>query len=207
MIKPAIVYVHGAFASQETMTLNYYKLVLSEYEEHTFCYDWNRPTDEVGHELYEFILINAKIGQPVYVIGHSLGGNVALWACMAQSEYDHKPISHVFTVGSPLGGSKAASFLRYGINAPRVFKHITPTNSLIRDLQCDPGVSVTSFVTTKGLHSRWVPPNDGVVTQASQQALVYPEYVHVDCNHMEVLLSDTVVTHISHIINTNETRQ
>jgi pimeloyl-ACP methyl ester carboxylesterase len=202
---PAIVYVHGAFASRQSMPLNYYKVNLKHYDGFDFIYDWNTPTDQVGAALSEFI--NTQIpNADVFVIGHSLGGNVALHSALHIAQHDirnsagHRKIKHIFTVGSPLGGSKAALLLKYGYNAPEVFSHITPNNPNITALRRWSGVPVTSFVTTKGVHSKWMQQNDGVVTVASQKAVGYPTYIEVDCGHMEVLLSDAVVNTISSTI-------
>lgn len=209
--KPAIVYVHGAFASHtangHSPAFNYYKLLLKDYNSYMFSYDWNTPTSEVGEELYDFIVDTVQHEQPlarIYIIGHSLGGNVALHACKAQYHRYHKPISRVFTVGSPLGGSRAANLLRFGYKAPPVFSHISTTSPHIADLQLHHKIPVTSFVTTRGLPSSWLQPNDGVVTVASQQALEYPEYITVDCSHLEVLLSESVATTISNIIKSED---
>ena len=51
----------------------------------------------------------------------------------------------------------------------------------------------TNIITTKG-NAPWVPqPNDGVVTISSQRARGDMELIELDCNHYEVVLSDTTV--------------
>jgi len=185
---PTIVFVHGAFSTPDAF--NYFKTQLTDYPQLSFSYDWNNPTSQVGQDLVEYV-VNRTSTRQIVLLGHSLGGNVAIHSLPHFSQHDAVTVDHVCTYGSPFGGSKYASLVGLFSKAS-VFEHITPSSTQIRSLKpiVKQHTNITSFVTTRGPLSSL---NDGVVTVASQTALPGVHYVTVDTNHMEVLLSDHVI--------------
>lgn len=186
---PTIVFVHGAFSTPNAF--NYFKTQLTDFPQLSFSYDWNDRTSKVGSELATYVTNNAPT-DTVVLLGHSLGGNVALHSLKYFHQHGAPRVKHICTYGSPFGGSRYASVVGLFSKAP-IFDYIVPSSAEIRSLKKiakDNSSIITSFVTTRGPLSS---SNDGVVTVASQTALPGVNYVNVATNHMEVLLSDHVI--------------
>jgi pimeloyl-ACP methyl ester carboxylesterase len=196
--KPTLIFVHGAFSTP--LAFNYFKHHFRDHPQLSFTYDWNTPTHKVGQDLYQFV-VDCSSTQSVILCGHSLGGNVALHSLPHFDQTTRVDMQHVFTYGSPFGGSHHAALIRLFSPQP-VFTHIRPLSADIVKL---PEITrnrsnITSFITTRGPTSN---TSDGVVTVASQMRLTTPQYIEVATNHMEVLMSDAVVDQMRQIINTN----
>jgi len=192
-MNPTLVFVHGAFSSPTAF--NYFRVSLHDYPQLSFTYNWDEPPSKTGKELATFVRTTAQ--GPVILLGHSLGGNVALHSI--PHLIDTVQLNHVITYSSPFGGSDHAFLLGMLSKAP-IFSHLRPSSPEIKSLSKIARlalVNVTSFVTTRGPLSAM---NDGVVTVASQKALQGPNYIEVVTNHMEVLLSDLVVASTRQII-------
>jgi pimeloyl-ACP methyl ester carboxylesterase len=185
---PTIVFVHGAFSTSNAF--NYFRTQLTDFPQLSFSYDWNDPTSKVGCDLATYVTNHATTDR-VVLLGHSLGGNVALHSLKHFNQHGAPKVSHICTYGSPFGGSKYATVVGLFSKAP-VFDHIVPSSAEIRALKkiAHDNSNITSFVTTRGPLSS---TNDGVVTVASQTALPGVNYINVATNHMEVLLSDHVI--------------
>lgn len=195
-MRPTIVFVHGAFSSANAF--NYFRVCLADYPQLSYTYDWNDPTSDVGCELAAFVVANVTT-PTVILIGHSLGGNVAIQSLPHFPLQGGPAVKQVITYASPLGGSSHASMMRL-FSTARVFSHIQPKSTQVRMLKriVRDYPIVTSFVTNRGPLSSM---NDGVVTVASQTAIDGIHYIPVATNHMEVLLSDDVITATKTIID------
>jgi pimeloyl-ACP methyl ester carboxylesterase len=143
--------------------------------------------DTVGR-LKELISLKAN-NEPVRIISHSLGGIVSIIAAQ-----DCPQIKKIVTMGTPFGGSTVAAILRWFVPIT-LFQEIQTNSAIIKSLKC-PEIPVRSFVTKDGNNPLINEPNDGVVTVKSQLALAGPEYINVNLNHFEVLLSNQVVNDI-----------
>lgn len=120
------------------------------------------------------------------LIGHSLGGVISVLLThlgLAQPE-------RVTTISSPLGGSKAASIMRWLAHGIEVFNDITPHSKHIKSIQQPLSVPLLSIISTGGSLPTSTEPNDSVVTVSSQRALPYGKKVEVKASHFEVLLHD-----------------
>lgn len=127
--------------------------------------------------------------KPVTLIGHSLGGLIALNLAHRVPGHVHK----IITIASPLGGVGVATVLRWLIPHP-LLADIHPSSPLVSQIRHrPPPVPTLSLVATAGKSPLLAEPNDGVVTISSQTCLDGPIYVHVPVNHFEILLAkDTV---------------
>lgn len=195
-MKPTIIFVHGAFSS--SVVFNYFKVCLVDYPQLSYTYDWNEQTSAVGADLAQFVTSVVPPG-PIVLLGHSLGGNVAIQSIPHFAALGTHPVRHVITYGSPLGGSPHAALMKL-FSTASVFSHIQPKSKEVRMLKqiVTDFPIVTSFVTNRGPLSN---ANDGVVTVASQMAITGIQYVPVATNHMEVLLSDDVIIATKKIID------
>ena len=180
---PHIFYIHGAFSSAIGFTR-----IIEKLPDHTA----HTPEYTVDHSLESIILdINAqivKLGKPVTIVGHSLGGVIAV-----AISHINPLVTNVVTMSSPFGGSKAADVMKW-FNHHIMFESICTTSATLRrirtsKLQCP----VTSIITNKGGNPMFTEPNDGVVTVASQLALAGSKYVTLSVGHSEVLLTDDAV--------------
>ena len=106
-------------------------------------------------------------------------------------------------MGSPFGGSFAASVMRWFIPS-QLMKDIAQQSPVMVDIQHNtPNVPILSFVTDSNL-TVMGERTDGVVTVKSQKALKGPTYVTVPVNHFEVLLSPYVAAKIKTFLEMND---
>lgn len=137
---------------------------------------------------------------PFSIIGHSLGGVIG--ASLA----DIDRLETLVTISSPLGGSKAANFVRWIPGHPPVIEDITPTAPGILQLKKRVrGTRTLCLISTGGHLPTTSEPNDSVVTIQSQRALPYGRKIEIKASHFEILLHDLTVQHIqNHIFGDTE---
>ena len=187
-MKPEIWFIHGAASTP--LSFNWLKAQLRPHVAVDIAYENQTPLVET------ISYIRAKVSEcaePPVIIGHSLGGVIA--ASVAQVA----PVSKIITMGTPFGGSFAASVMRWFMPT-QLMRDISQQSPILAALQSDPPVvPILSFVTDSGLNVMGE-KTDGVVTVRSQMALKGPTYVTVPNNHFEVLLDPKVATHIDEFI-------
>ena len=128
---------------------------------------------------------------PIVLIGHSLGGVIAMKIALAQTH----DIQKVVTISAPLGGSMVAFYMRWIASGMSVLDDIMPSSAAMREFQrSQPNCPVLSIVSTTGhMPVISVEPNDSVVTISSQRALPYAKKIEVKANHFEILLHNKTV--------------
>lgn len=180
-----IVYTHGFNSSPRSF--NYLLSQLPEHEYTLVTYDSHqglaKSIAEISKQLPD---------EPFAFVGHSLGGVVnSLIAEHAQHA------THLITISSPLGGSKAAATLRWIPGYPALMHDITPSSAFIKAIaELKLKMPTISIISTGGNLPTSSEPNDSVVTVASQKALKFGRKHEVKANHFEVLLHDDTVKHI-----------
>lgn len=135
--------------------------------------------------------------EPVILIGHSLGGMLA----MLIAGRHQAQVERVVTISSPLGGSKAAVFARWLALGIPLLNDLMPHSSQVCEIvgrQLD--IPVLNVISTVGSLPPSREPNDGVVTVASQRAYRYGKHVAVKANHFEIMLHDLTVHHLREFI-------
>ena len=183
-MKPKIWFIHGAASS--SLSFNWLKEQLSAHEPVDISYDSHTPLSDTITHLRNAV---SKDAVPPIIIGHSLGGVIAV--AIAQEV----PVAKIVTMGSPFGGSFAASVMRWFIPS-QLMKDISQQSPVMVDIQNNtPNIPILSFVTDSNL-TVMGERTDGVVTVKSQKALKGPTYVTVPVNHFEVLLSPYVAAKI-----------
>lgn len=187
-MKPQIWFIHGAASTP--LSFNWLKTKLRRHTPVDIAYENQTPLVETISYLRNEI---AKCAAPPIVIGHSLGGVIA--ASVAQVA----PVAKIVTLGTPFGGSFAASIMRWFMPT-QLMRDISQQSPILASLQNDPPkVPILSFVTDSGLNVMGE-RTDGVVTVRSQMALKGPTYITVPNNHFEVLLDPSVAGQINDFI-------
>jgi esterase/lipase len=179
-----IWYLHGAYATSKSF--NWLTDQLPEHEAVFHEYETRSPIERVVNHL---VTLASVAEEPVDIIGHSLGGVIAL--AVAQRSNN---IRRIATMSAPFGGSKAATTLRW-FSPKSILDDIHPNSSFIRSVQhnMDCLRSPTISIVTEGASNpMMMEANDGVVTVNSQMALPNIHYVMRNVNHFEVLLDETV---------------
>jgi hypothetical protein len=182
-----IWYIHGA--SSTARSFNYIKSELPHHEFKDIEYTHDQPVTRTLDALVSALDASPV---PVNLIGHSLGGVLAV----AASQRSEK-VANVVTLASPLGGSQVAALMRW-ISPSQLLDDIHPHSTLIKQVKRSPNrCTIMSIVTTGGGISLLSGENDGVVTTESQVAIRGPIYLRVPVNHFEVLLCRESVELIS----------
>lgn len=179
-----IVYIHGAFAS--SICFNRMRERLPDHNAHNIEYNIDQDLESIILDISAYI---TKIGRPVSIISHSLGGVIAV----AVSNINPL-VSTILTMGTPFGGSKAANIMKW-FNHHIMFESICTTSSTLRRIAKTPiSCPVTCIVTSKMGNPMFTELNDGVVTVASQMTLKGAHYIKLSVTHSEVLVMDESIT-------------
>lgn len=185
---PTIWYIHGAGASAKSFV--YLKTRLPEHHSEFLTYEANESLSEVITRLSQRV---ALLDHPIIVLGHSLGGLVALGL------HDCPNVEKVVTLCAPFGGLASAGLMSF-FTKDNLFKDLASYSSILTKLR---SIKITkpmlSIVATVGLPFT-KSTNDGVVTQSSATNLTGPDYRTFAVNHFEVLMDDDVAETISNWI-------
>ena len=180
-----IVYIHGATASERSFAFIQQSLrtknpIYLNYEKDTTA------KDNLSAMKIELL---KHVDDPVYVIAHSMGG---LYATYLQEEYSN--IQGVVSLATPFNGSEIAMWGAMLNPNYQLFQDITTHSEFIRhSRKIDITVPWLQVVTTVG-DVPWISGrNDGIVTYSSMTCRDDVEYIELDRNHYEVVLSKRVV--------------
>lgn len=154
------------------------------YSPQFFEYPGDEPVIEVTQRLLKQL---AGDGRPAMLIGHSLGGIIAAICAGAPN------VKRIVTICAPFGGIRFAEFLSIFMSHP-LFNDLRSHGPLLSYVRDHPMIKPhLAIVGSRGLPSFFHEENDGVISVASQTAMLGPRYEVVNFNHFEVLLSDAVV--------------
>lgn len=191
---PHIIFIHGANATPKSFS--YLEQLLPTHTREYLTYD---ASDNIGETIKHCA---AKITQPCHLVGHSLGGVIAV--SISQLLGPSK-IMTVSTLSAPFGGSEVADRMSLLMPFNTFFRNIKTSNPIFRALRAIGPVAPTLNIITTGGHSPFEPKdNDGVVTVESQEALKGAYQVHVPFTHFEVLLDQGVADTISMFMKTQQ---
>lgn len=179
--------IHGAFSTPTIF--NYLVSKISNSDWQSFDY-----SDE--HNDFQKICESAQsiITKPCHVIGHSMGGLVAL------SLADHPKVQSITTIASPLAGLSLNPFQSY-MSRSNFIRDLQKGSSFMRQMQQKQySIPIQHIITTRGFNPYMTEDNDGVVTLKSQKDWAAGPTHELPYNHAEVMLSTECVAKIKKFI-------
>lgn len=188
--KTNIMFIHGAWSSRHSF--NYMsKMVdkyLSSYVKHVIFFEHNPIKEDLDHILRRAYKELDKEDIPTLVVGHSLGGLIALHIT------DHLNCFHTVTMSAPFSGVKIEKiFQPFVYSRAPILAEIAPDSEFIKNLHKKKyDKSVNCIITTQGYNPVMLEKTDGVVTIYSQERWV-PEpaiLTYISNNHHEILQSE-----------------
>lgn len=182
-----ILYVHGYNSSGKIF--NY---LISQLPKHkAFVVEYNS-----SHAVEKSIQAALDIiphEEPIYIIGHSLGGIVAHYLT---TNYDLN-VKGLVSISTPFGGHDVAGKLKWFYPRIKVFWDLSPNSACMKGLQAaKPECPFMSIVSTAGALPFMSEDNDGVVTIESQRAITADRTLDVASNHFEVMQDPNTVAEI-----------
>jgi len=138
-----------------------------------------------------------KIGNdPVFVVGHSLGGLYGLHLTQ------HCNVVGGVSVSTPFRGSSAADWAKYVIPSYPLFKDVGRRSApVVEAAKIKLNIPWTQLVSTAGGVPYLKDENDGVCTVASMTSRNDMEIIRVDSTHYEVMCDANVVDAIARKYN------
>ncbi len=164
-----------------------------------------RTLDESAHSLIDYLKsLNAD---PVHLVGHSLGGIVALRALTLAPDL---PAGRVVCLGSPLRGSKAAQSLHRFSLGRLLLGRALPDATLRQSteawatavvMQRDVGVVAGRSSTGMGrFFARFDESNDGTVAVAETRLGGITDHIVLDVSHTGMVFSRRVADQAAHFL-------
>jgi len=170
--------IHGAFSTP--VIFNYLRSRLNEHDWHFL--DYHNDVNGVDD-----ICARAVIDRPSHVIGHSMGGLIALALA------DNPNVISITTIATPLDGLSVNALQAYLTRSGfinEVAHRSTFMQRLHRTTYAQP---VQHLLSTVGFNPYMYEPNDGVVTLKSQRSWAAGKTIELDANHAEIMLMDDTV--------------
>lgn len=195
MSKDTVILVHGLWMTGSEMSLLRRRMRVNGYNVHQFRYRMvTRSLDHNRERLKNFVCGHADDGQ-LHIIGHSLGGVLALQTLQA---FPDLPVKSVVCLGSPLVDSAAGR--RFGgSGVGRAFLGKTLPDAIfhqpLNDWNGPQKVGVIAGNRSFGLGalvSVMDKPNDGMVTVAETRLPGIDDHLELPLGHTALILSAEV---------------
>ena len=179
--------IHGAFSSPGVF--NYMRLKIHNQQWRLFDY---------SNDVNDFVQIcNSaanEITEPCHVIGHSMGGMIALYLAK------HRNIKSITTIASPLNGLDFNLAQQY-FSRSSFIRELSTNGKIIRELQDhDYAVPVQHIISTRGFNPYMFDENDGVVSLKSQRGWAAGIAYEINSNHSEIMQNDECVKLIEQFV-------
>lgn len=179
-----ILAIHGAFSTPRMFS--YLKAELSQHS-WTFL-DYRNEIENIDSIIS--YAKNQLINEDCHIIGHSMGGLIALALA------NEPRVNSVATIATPLGGLDM-NYIQTAISRSHFLAEISQNSKFIRTLHSTKiSKPVLHIISTNGFNPYIYEPNDGVVTLRSQQRWKAGQQIEVAANHSEVLLHEDTVQHL-----------
>tara|TARA_B110000503_G_C7074186_1_gene382192 strand:+ start:460 stop:1014 length:555 start_codon:yes stop_codon:yes gene_type:complete len=125
--------------------------------------------------------------EPCHVVGHSMGGLIAL--SLARQSW----VKSITTISTPVGGLDLNVF-QVMFSRSKLMQEISSTSRFIETLsKSSVKLPCQHIISTQGFNPWIYVPNDGVVTVKSQTAHAWGQQWMVSANHCEVMLDPQTV--------------
>jgi pimeloyl-ACP methyl ester carboxylesterase len=127
--------------------------------------------------------------QPVFIIGHSLGGIYGVHLL------EKCNVLGAVSISTPYRGSSTADWMKYIVPSYPLFRDVGRKSPPVLKAQSIPiNIPWTQVVSTGGAVPYLKGPNDGVCTiESMEYRKLDMDCIHVDNTHYEVMCSDEVV--------------
>jgi pimeloyl-ACP methyl ester carboxylesterase len=183
--------IHGAYSSPTIF--NFLKISIPRVQWKTF--DYQDKIEKISNICNEALDI---LEEDCHLIGHSLGGLIALWLAAKRK------VKSVTTIATPLNGIDI-NFVHQMLSPSSFVREIASGGTFVSDIQLNDysNIPVLHIVTTRGYNPFMLEPNDGVVTLRSQHAWNVGTVVDLPLNHSECMLSPKVAENITNQIKGN----
>lgn len=183
-----ILAIHGAFSTPTIF--NYARAKIRGCDWQLFDY-----SDDINN--FEKICERAidNINEPVHVIGHSMGGMIALYLA------GHHQVQSITTIASPLDGLDVSMAQQY-MSRSSFIRELRKNGRFIMDLhyQAYP-MPVQHIITTRGFNPYMFDENDGVVSLNSQRGWSAGTVHEIAANHAEIMQHDDCIKQIKQFIS------
>ena len=179
-----LVYIHGASATGDSF--NYIRSQLKYNDDIVIEYN----SDNGFEYNLDKMIPQLKFEKELFFICHSLGG---IYALHLANIFKDSTLGAV-TISTPYGGAESADYAKYFLPFNRLLRDIGPNSKPILSAN---NIKIqhpwTNIVTTRG-NSPWIiQKNDGVVTFNSMTHKQDMEFIEIDSNHYEVVISPITV--------------
>lgn len=133
------------------------------------------------------VIKNATITEPCHIIGHSMGGLIALGLM------NNKFVKTVTTIACPLGGIEITPMQKWYSQTSFV-NDISSSGEFIKNIKTSVVTKpVQHLISTCGFNPWMYEPNDGVITVRSQRAYALGETFDIEANHVEIMMNSETV--------------
>ena len=182
-----ILAIHGAFSTPTIF--NYAKVKIRA--------DWQMFDYSADINNFERICERAiaEINEPCHVIGHSMGGMIALYLA------GHWQVQSITTIASPLDGLDVSMAQQY-LSRSSFIRELSRNGRFIADLhRAAYPMPVQHIITTRGFNPYMFDDNDGVVSLTSQRGWSAGTVHEIAANHAEIMQHDECIKLIKIFIN------
>lgn len=181
-----IVSIHGAWSSP--VSFNHIQSKIKA--------NWQNISYDHSSETVQDILDRSEreIDQPSIIIGHSLGGIVAM------NLHDHPMVKKIITLASPLSGLEL-NLVQLYFSRSELIKQITNDSIHIRNMKMRTYTKpIMHLIANRGFNPFIYEKNDGVLPLKIQTNWTAGKVMEVDANHYEILQSNDTVALIKEFI-------
>lgn len=183
-----ILAIHGAFSTPTIFNYARYKIK---------NYDW--VMFDYSNDINDFRQVCDRaidtISEPCHVIGHSMGGMIALYLA------GHYHVKSITTIASPLDGLDVSMAQQY-LSRSSFIRELSRNGRFVMDLQrANYPMPVQHIITTKGFNPYMFDENDGVVSLKAQRGWSAGTVHEIPANHAEIMQHDDCIKLLKDFIN------
>lgn len=179
-----LVFIHGATASERSFAF----IQKSIQAKDPIYLNYDKDSNAKDNISRMISTLEWEDG-PFFIVAHSLGG---IYATYLQQEFG--AVKGVVSLSTPFNGSEIATWGAMLNPGYQLFRDITTSSDFIRNSRkIEITCPWTQVVTTVGDVPWIIGANDGIVTRASMTCRDDVDYIEIDRNHYEIVLSKRVV--------------
>lgn len=205
-----IILLHGLWMRGFALAMLHKRLIAADFRVHRFDYlsvaaTQQRILDRLRAQMGEL----ARDGTAVHLVGHSLGGLLALRACVDDEPEPTAPAGRIVCLGAPLLGSAAArSFAAWGRGGEVMLGH--NRELLQRGFERWTGYREVGVIAGRqplglgAMLGHLQGEHDGTVAVAETRLPGLADHCVVESNHMGLLFSAEVAQRVACFLRTGQ---